>query len=165
MVIIMRGVPGSGKSRWAEKKLKHFEEDPNLPPEASGLIVSADNYRMRHGKYVFDPNETPAAHQDCYDKAYKFLEQAHRHDLLIIDNTNISNWEMTPYACLGSYHRHRVVAVQVNCRPSIAWNRNTHGVPLEVITRMHESMEAPKTIKDSYIIDGEDTRTVVHIPW
>lgn len=165
MVIIMRGVPGSGKSHWAKAKLKQYENDPRLPIEALGSIISADDYRLRTGKYIFDSKETAAAHQYCYSEAYKLLEHSKPYDLLIVDNTNISNWEFTPYVCLAQHHNHEVAAVQVKCSLGVAFERNLHGVPLDTITRMHNAMQVPKTIENVHIINGEDTRTVVHLPW
>lgn len=154
MIIIMRGIPGSGKSHWAKIKLKRFVKEQKM--STSGLIVSADDYRIRDGKYFFDPKETDAAHKHCYGLAYVFLASHEPSDLLIVDNTNIANWEFTPYVQLGKHHGHEVIAVQMQCRPEVAYARNEHGVPLSTITRMCESFEVAKTISKTILVNSEN---------
>merc|ERR1719250_532802 len=126
-MIIMRGMPGSGKSTIV-RKLKE------LYPEASSC--SADDYFLQCGSYVFDRTKLKDAHQFSQAKAEELCRNLTR--LVIIDNTNVKRWEMTPYFKTAANHRYTVILVE----PRTPWRydvtelveRNTHGVDRSVIS-------------------------------
>lgn len=47
-LVIVRGIPGSGKTWWAEAYAHEHE----------CMLLESDRLRRRDGEYVFDPNET-----------------------------------------------------------------------------------------------------------
>lgn len=126
-VIILSGIPGAGKSTYAERRY----------PDA--YVVSADSYFMVDGEYRFDPAGLPAAHGACLRDFTRAL-QAHEHATLVVDNTNISVAEIAPYAALALAYGADLRIVTVNADPENAWARNVHGVPAQSIRRMFDAL-------------------------
>jgi len=122
-VIIMRGLPGSGKSFFAK----------NLGGE--NVIVSADDYFLHNGRYEFVPSKLGEAHAFCMRS---FIDAIHNNvvDNVIVDNTNIRQWEIHPYYLVAQAYGLPVEIVTVNCNAEKAFGRNQHGVPLAAIQRM-----------------------------
>ena len=123
-VIIMRGIPGSGKSTMAQQLAGD-----------TGKIHSTDDYFMKDGKYEFDTNKLRRNHQLNF--------QAFKRDLalgispVIVDNTNSQKWEYENYTKAAEDAGYEVEVVQVpHIDPKHAAQRNTHGVPEESIRRM-----------------------------
>lgn len=134
-LFIMRGLPGSGKSYWAEQIQIHY-----------GLrdcsIMSADNYFYTSaGEYAFDPTKLDAAHMSCYRAVSKAAHSNLPH--VIVDNTNVSRAEFTPYVMLAKAFDYKVYLVHVVCPPALCARRNTHGVPESAIIRMEQRSEPP----------------------
>ena len=69
LVTIMRGHSGSGKST------KAIEIKNNSDVET--VIVSADNFFIKKGKYKFNHNMLGLAHNECYNRFVKALEQGY----------------------------------------------------------------------------------------
>jgi len=113
-MIIMRGMPGSGKSTIV-RKLKE------LYPEASSC--SADDYFLQCGSYVFDRTKLKDAHQFSQAKAEELCRNLTR--LVIIDNTNVKRWEMTPYFRTAANHRYTVILVEPRTPWRYGWFLNT----------------------------------------
>lgn len=129
-VIIMRGIPGSGKSTLARQLAG-----------STGKIHSTDDYFMKDGKYVFDPNALRRNHQLNF--------QAFKADLslgvspVIVDNTNTQKWEYQNYMDAAENAGYEVEVVSVpHIDPALAAQRNTHGVPEDAIRRMIARWEA-----------------------
>jgi len=126
---IMRGPSGSGKSTHARMIKNAFE---------GAVVVSADNYFMHDGEYQFDPSRISQAYNDCF---YKFLDAI---DLgveeIIVDNTNIHNWEFANYIKAGRMNGYEIEVVEFMATSvediKTCIYRNQHNVPAEVIMRM-----------------------------
>lgn len=137
-VIVLMGISGAGKNHFIDNRMPK----PNL-------VVSADDFFMKEGKYVFDPKLLSQAHANCFRRTVDFLKE-HRecdHDTtLVVNNTNTSVSEIAPYmAAAGAYGGEgHIICLRID--PVIAAGRNTHGTPLETIVKMAERME--KTLKD-----------------
>lgn len=122
-LIILRGAPGSGKSRFATM-LADTSDD------TTAEICSADHYFMRGGTYNFRPEDLDKAHAYCFAK----VEQCMREGInrIILDNTNIEHWDFREYVELArkyGYARVRVVMERAH------GGRNTHGVTPEAVER------------------------------
>ncbi|KFQ25847.1 NEDD4-binding protein 2, partial [Mesitornis unicolor] len=89
VLVLLRGVPGSGKSYLARALL---EDNPD------GIILSTDDYFYKHGQYHYDPDCLGEAHDWNRKRAKEAFEM--RISPIIIDNTNIQAWEMKPYVTL-----------------------------------------------------------------
>ncbi len=136
ILVIMRGLPGSGKSHAAESY--------------GGLILSTDQYFMITGSYEFNPGLIGAAHSWNQQRCEYAMED--KVPVIVIDNTNIRLWEMKPYVMLAQKYGYRPVF----CYPETKWatnpeecaKRNSHGVPLEAIERMNQNFEHFRSIAD-----------------
>ena len=127
-VIIMRGLPGSGKSFYLKK---HY-------PDA--CVCSADHFfEDESGKYHFDPSKLNEAHKACLGKFLGLLQAGE--SIVCVDNTNMTSWEMSPYRSLANLFGYGVTIVRVLCTLENAIERNVHDVPDFVFERMINSME------------------------
>ena len=133
-VIIMRGLPGAGKTTWIRN---------NLP---DAFICSADNYFLdEEGVYKFDSLLISEAHESCLKCFSEILtsdeEDAEKESLVIVvDNTAIKAWEISPYYNLAKAYGHDVQVVHIKCDSDLAHSRNIHGVPLERVEKMDEDL-------------------------
>jgi predicted kinase len=115
--IIMRGLPGAGKSRWISKVVG-----------GRPAVVSADDYFMQGDEYRFDPKKLGDAHRQCMQFFLDAIEEDE--EIVIVDNTNTQLWELSPYKAVAEARGYRVEVVEVHASPETCASRNTHGVPL-----------------------------------
>lgn len=128
----MRGISGSGKSTY----VKTF-----CDTHMNCAVVSADLFFMKEGVYNFDPTLLGQAHLSCMNSFIKHLTE-NKVDYLIVDNTNTRNKEITPYIKAASVFpsvKFNIVVIKTD--PQIAFKRNQHKVPLEVIEKMNARLE------------------------
>lgn len=124
-VIILRGIPGSGKSTYQRT---HW-------PKA--IVCSADDYFLQEGeRYVFNPARLGAAHNTCLRKFLRLTSHPIRHDVVVVDNTNIQLFEIAPYYAVANALWHEVEVHTLICDPKIAASRNVHQVPLKTIRQL-----------------------------
>lgn len=126
-VTILRGIPGAGKSTYIAKNLN------------DNLIMSADLYFMKEGRYVFDRSKLGEAHASCL-RAFLVWIQAGV-DGIVVDNTNITGLEIAPYAALALAYGYELEIVTLKVDFLTAHSRNVHGVPLASVRRMAERLE------------------------
>ncbi|XP_046384863.1 uncharacterized protein LOC124155181 isoform X2 [Ischnura elegans] len=94
VLILLRGLPGSGKSTLSKQLL-------SIPGGKSGFTCSADDFFLvPHGgkgqkEYRFDPLKLEDAHKHCRIQVLRAM--AHGVTPIIVDNTNTQAWEMLPY--------------------------------------------------------------------
>lgn len=128
-VIILGGVSGSGKSTYAQR---HY---------ADRVVCGADDYfRQPDGSYAFDPTKLDTAHAECYRK---FIEAIRTGQPVVIDNTNTTVSEISPYVIASRAYgmRHRIIQVWVNPGDlAKAAARNKSGVPLGGIERQYQRL-------------------------
>ena len=134
-LIIMQGVPGSGKSYLAERLAEESDH--------TGKIFSTDNYFMQDGQYTFNPKLLPKAHQWNQEQAVAAMEQGY--PLIIIDNTNTQAWEAKEYvkAALDAGYDITFQRSQTEWAndAEVCFEKNTHGVPLPAIKSMLSRLE------------------------
>ncbi|KAF1443984.1 NEDD4-binding protein 2, partial [Spheniscus demersus] len=145
VLVLLRGVPGSGKSYLARTLL---EDNPG------GVILSTDDYFYKHGQYHYDPDCLGEAHDWNRKRAKEAFEM--RISPIIIDNTNIQAWEMKPYVTLAQQFKYKVMFREPDTwwkfKPKELERRNIHGVSKEKIKRMLERYERCLTV--SSILDS-----------
>lgn len=140
-IFIMQGIPGSGKSHWIEEFVKKTKEELNAP-FLNYEVCSADHYMMERDKYVFRPSKLPEAHKNCFLQFLATVNHLEDHklpNLLFVDNTNLSLWEIAPYYRLGEALEFETKIVRVLCPLEVAYKRNVHNVPLGNIFDMHRN--------------------------
>lgn len=135
-IVIVRGVPGSGKSTFVKENLD------------GAFVCSADDYfeglaDWKGTSYLeeFKPWLVSTAHQFCWGIFIDAVFDGK--PLIVVDNTNIHHWEYENYRHLGKKMGYEVDVVKM---PAVLTaeeyhSRNTHGVPLEVIERMMAEYE------------------------
>lgn len=151
-VTILRGVPGSGKSCYAqtlyrEQEIVDFGEAPE--------IVSADDYFMVGGQYRFDATKLQLAHRRCLANYSISLSNGRS---IIVDNTNTTPWEVATYYQLAEMAEAEIQVVRIYCDPVVAWKRNVHDVPLKLVLEMHQrlmSLPLPPWVKEEVILAEE----------
>lgn len=123
--IILRGLPGSGKSSFAR-----FIRDSD-PHRCLVEIVSADDYFTDiEGNYNFEIGKLDEAHAWCAARAH--AEFADNTDIVIIDNTNCRVEEFNWYKETAEEHGYQVFVVLVENHHG---NKSIHAVPERTLVR------------------------------
>lgn len=148
MVIILRGISGSGKTHLSnylrthggaplgETKSEKFLD--TLRKTTHRTVISADDYFMDNGTYKFDPRYLPAAHQSCLRMFAKGLADPSTLDkthTFVIDNTNTTLVEVLPYVVLSEAYAQELHVVTLIKDPVECLTRNRHGVPFASIIK------------------------------
>jgi len=130
-VVIMRGLPGCGKTTTAR----------NLLANQKGIICSADDFFVNDkGVYVFDQRYLKQAHKACKVKFWNSLDN---YDLIIVDNTNTQHWEYAWYQEAATVANYEIEIMPMAFRSIEEMTRdNKHGAPKDAIIRMKERWEA-----------------------
>jgi predicted kinase len=128
---IVRGLPGSGKSTFAEALVG-----------ADFLVCEADKYFMVDGEYRFDGSKLKEAHESCRNLVETYMKDSLVNDQwyreIAVSNTFTQEWEMQPYIDLAKQYGYMVFTVIVENRHG---GVNQHGVPDEALTRMRDRFE------------------------
>jgi predicted kinase len=144
-IIILRGIPGSGKSFWAYQKWVTEGLIGNVC-----VICCADDFFVdKQGVYIFDSSKLGSAHNRCLRKFAKCLVQNQENEgLLIVSNTNTTTQEMLPYVKLAQAFEVPFEVITINCDPALAAVRNSHGVPTHKVYEMDKRLKSASIPKD-----------------
>ena len=145
-VVMLRGVPGSGKSTEAHRL---FTEQGLIGWTV--LTFSADDYFMRDGVYQFDWKKLGDAHGTCLRGFVMNLVSGRTSpfdEVLVVDNTNLTMQELLPYVQLSKAFKVPFEIVTVMCDPALAAARNVHGVPLAKVYEMDKRMQDSRLPRD-----------------
>lgn len=123
--IILRGIPGSGKSTIGEL--------------FGGTICSADHFFTDAEGYHFDPSKLKQAHNQCFNNAKRAMVNGD--PVIVIDNTSTSLWSFARYIELASDNKYPFTIITVQCDPETAHSRCVHDVPSETIMKMANQLE------------------------
>jgi predicted kinase len=128
---IVRGLPGSGKSTFAEALVG-----------SDFLVCEADKYFMFNGEYKFDATKLKEAHESCRTLVETYMKDSLLNDQfyreIAVSNTFTQEWEMQAYLDLAKQYGYTVFTVIVENRHG---GVNQHGVPDEVLTKMRDRFE------------------------
>jgi predicted kinase len=119
-LILVRGLPGSGKTTFAKML-------------GTGPVVSADDYFMQHGKYVFDKEKLGRAHQFCQNVTEGYMTGSKSR--IYVANTFTTEKEMKPYYDLAKKYGYVVFSIIVENRHN---GINIHNVPEDTLVAMKE---------------------------
>jgi len=118
VMVLVRGVPGTGKSTLASKL-----GVPYL--EADQYFTSSD------GTYTFDRTRIKDAHVWC-QKAAKFRLACGQP--VVVSNTFVQGWELKPYVNMAEEHGYDVVIVRMTKEYG-----TVHAVPEHALVRMRST--------------------------
>jgi predicted kinase len=129
-LILLRGLPGSGKSTLGDVIL-YTNQLTNQD------VLSADNFFIdKNGEYVFDGAKIKEAHNNCQQKCAERMK--HEFLKIVVANTFTEEWEMKPYFEMADRYDYKVFSIVVENRHG---GINEHNVPEEVLTKMRERFE------------------------
>jgi hypothetical protein len=165
-VVIMRGIPGAGKSHYVEA----IVGDSELPGREHQLtVVSADHFfetrpeayegspvlgrrkiNLPPVSYNWDPTKLAEAHASCLTA---FLQALHEgHEMVVVDNVNIKQWMMRPYvtaARMMDYDVEIVEVMPVTVDDLVACaTRNVHSVPSSAVAQIDKQRTRSKCVVD-----------------
>jgi tRNA uridine 5-carbamoylmethylation protein Kti12 len=133
---ILRGLPGSGKSHYAQS----LADDMVKGDDSQYLICSTDDYFInKEGEYHFEKFKLSEYHNLNLVRFIKGL--AENIPLVIVDNTNVKKWEFVAYTAAASAMGYQVKEVIVGeikdkSMQHLYAKRNTKNIPLKTISKM-----------------------------
>jgi len=124
-LILLRGLPGSGKSTLGDVIL-YTNQLTNQD------VLSADNFFIdKNGEYVFDGAKIKEAHNYCQFRCSERMRQQKAR--IVVANTFTQEWEMEEYFKMAERYNYRIHTVIVENRHG---NKNIHNVPDEKLQSM-----------------------------
>lgn len=120
---LMQGPSGGGKSTVAIL----------IAPFNQSVVCSTDDYFYERGVYNFNPKRLPEFHLLNQVRVHEFLRNG---TSVIVDNTNLQNWEIRNYVRSAKEFGAKIVIIRVDGR-----FENKHGVPADRVQAMRERME------------------------
>ena len=118
VLIIVRGIPGSGKTSFASFL-------------GRAICCADDFFTTRDGKYVWKAERVGTAHEWCQRKCRRFMKK--QIETVIVANTSTTEREMQPYMDLARQFSYKVFSVIVENRHG---NVSVHGVPEATLDKM-----------------------------
>jgi predicted kinase len=124
-LIIVRGIPGCGKSTLAEY----------IALSKDAVICTADDFFMKDGVYKWNPAQIGFAHSWCKKKAEKAMSEGKD---VILANTSTKESEFKPYMVLANKFGYMTFSIIVENRHG---GKNVHDVPYETIVKMTDRFQ------------------------
>jgi predicted kinase len=126
-LILLRGLPGSGKSTFAKMLSDcHYEADM--------YFTDSD------GNYNFDPTKLKNAHQWCQEEVYNAMIDNHTsygldNSVIVVSNTFTQDWEMEKYYEMAKEFGYKVHSIVMENRHG---GVNVHNCPEEKLEQMEK---------------------------
>lgn len=126
ILTLVRGLPGSGKSTFANLITNEFS------------ICEADLFFYdKEGNYNFDGSKLKLAHVWCFNQVRTRMEDnklnPQFYPEIVVSNTFTQEWEMEKYYKLAEEYGYKVFSIIVENRHG---GINQHGVPAEKLEQM-----------------------------
>jgi predicted kinase len=120
-LILIRGVPGSGKTTLANSFGDH-------------VLYAADDWFDEYNRGAFDARKLDVAHGWCLDMVRAHLNNG---DNVIVHNTFTTERELKPYIDFAKEKGHTFTVIVVENRHG---NKSVHNVPEEKVNQMRERL-------------------------
>ena len=118
-MLILRGLPGSGKSSLAEMIFSSISVDVSV------AMIAADDFHLdKDGVYKWDKNKVGWAHSQCQASVKSAMESDTK--IIIVHNTFTKSSEIKPYTDMAKQHGYIVRQLIVE---NTHGNSDVHGVP------------------------------------
>jgi len=154
-VIILQGIPGSGKSTFVEELAQYVGN-----PMTEDVQVCSNDYfwiNEKTGVYEYNPHFHDEAVFFCKENFNYFatLPLNKRPLYLVVDNTHTNLAAMQSYIDGGKKNGWDVILITLDVSVETGVKRNVHKVPAETIKSMAKKIENFQTPKDvtHYIIN------------
>lgn len=139
-LIIMRGVPGSGKSYLAKQLLLTMCPDASVEKH---VLSTDDFFYNAKNVYKFDKFRLDQAHLWNQNRALQAMQQGI--SPIFIDNTNVEVHHMYSYVKDGVHNGYIIEVLEPNTpwakKANLLAEKNTHQVPIGTIRRMLEKYQ------------------------
>ncbi|AFY61895.1 AAA family ATPase [Synechococcus sp. PCC 6312] len=123
MLVIIRGLPGAGKTDLA-KRLTKYE-------------CSADDFPNLYNNGQLEKILVSAAHDWCQENIKEYLEVYDNNEIVAVHNTFCQNWEIKPYIEMAQKHGHDFCVVTVE-----GDHGSIHNVPPDIMQAMKERWQS-----------------------
>lgn len=128
-VLILSGIPGSGKTHLTRKIRGEYIDMCH---------VSADHHvdytlRINHGTFA-------KAHDACR-RDYLTAIMIKKPQLIVVDNTNLSAWEIAPYYLFAETMGYNAHILRIQTPFEVCLERQAHAVPEKTMQRMRKNFE------------------------
>lgn len=133
-MILMQGPSGGGKSTKAKE----------LAPKYNAVIYSTDDFHMEDGVYVFKGHKLGEFHAANLKRTAEALK---RGQSVIVDNTNLQNWQIKGYVLAADAAGAKIEIVRCD-----GGYQGVHGVPADKVAAMRANMEVldPAIARNQY---------------
>jgi len=128
-LILVRGIPGSGKSTYASK----------LAKEKGYRHIEADMYFEKDGRYKFDKDKITDTHKWCQNKTKEELKKG---NTVVVANTFTRLWEIEPYEKIAKELNIKLEVIRMENK-----FKNIHDVPKDITMIMEKRFEDYKNEK------------------
>ena len=131
VLTLVRGLPGSGKSTFANTITNEFS------------VCEADKFFYdKEGNYNFDGSRLKLAHVWCFNQVRTRMEDnklnPQFYPEIVVSNTFTQEWEMEKYYELAEEYGYKVFSIIVENRHG---GVNQHGVPTDKLEQMKNRFE------------------------
>ena len=131
ILTLVRGLPGSGKSTFANTITNEFS------------VCEADKFFYdKEGNYNFDATKLTDAHQWCREQVEIRMKDngvnPQFYPEIVVSNTFTQEWEMEAYYKLAEQYGYKVFSIIVENRHE---GVNQHGVPADKLEQMKNRFE------------------------
>lgn len=138
-LILIRGVPGSGKSTLGQQLVNDSDDDAHL--------FEADDFFMEiDGEYRYDKSFVPEAHKLCQAQTAQMLFHG---ATVIVANTFTKYWELKYYFELAI----KLSMFEIDIIQMTNEYGSIHGVPADKMASFRDRMESNEQIERHAAID------------
>lgn len=125
-LVIVRGVPGCGKTTFAE-----------TIAGSRGEVFETDEYFVTEDGYDFDPSKLGEAHEWCRKRVESAMRD-HGVPKVVVSNSSSQVWEFLPYLEMAARYGYRVHSVIKENRHG---SSSVHDVPQSTCNKMENRFE------------------------
>lgn len=149
-LLIVRGLPGSGKSTFAKSILDNFDDCALVTKSFNNTVYThhyeADMFFESNGEYNFQSKYISHAHTWCYNNVLKSLLDGNN---TIVSNTFVKFWELEKYLDILDY----IPDVNITVVELHTQFDSIHNVPADTIAKMKKSWEEiPSVVAENITI-------------
>jgi adenylate kinase family enzyme len=125
LILLIRGVPGSGKTTLAKQLVEKYPDCHHF---------ETDMYFTKNGDYHWKGTELGLAHAWCQQQVQVAMKAD---STVIVSNTFTRYWELAPYFVLATANGYQIKVI--HCKNQF---KNIHGVPELKIKEMMDRFDS-----------------------